>query len=441
MTITCFDLMYLRRNLPDRYEEELSAVGESGAFDGLRWFGSMYDISWEDRFSDPTWPDYWQVAESCLVEPWERYQLRAQIVLGSEGMGMKGLESDDDWRAFVTRWAELARKHPEKIIAFQICNEGNRTALIRELAQMLQANCPCLVAADTPMSQQNSVDLYGNSGLNIASVEMDRDISGTGGWWEPPWKPWEGLISTDSFTGTMPDRFLDIEPRGPYSSQSSCFEVRDLGFQHWLSIVLGSAGSCWHDGVGMRHGGYWDTPPTFDQGRANEWGQYNTGNGIPAKYVETPHWEAILHAFRTMRDVLPVGVQNWTRWNGHWDSNPINTKPYRNPNPAFPGGYDNGPYDDGVLHKSVTASNGSDVCFAFLGLTKQLQGITGKHRMRLRQLDPRDFSIVLREFVTSPEEPFTIDPPIGAFQGELVEAVTLKMPTQQELDEDRRRRG
>lgn len=428
LSLTWFDLLHMFATRPAEYATEIATVEAAGIFDCVSYYGSLATISYMDRFPDVRRPTYWQEAEQLVVDLWKR-KIRSQVTLMDENMDAPGLDNTLAWNEHVDGWGALYRKHPEAFMLLRICHEGSQPDVIRLLAQRLQRQCGALVAPDTPMSPEHSVQLYGNAGFKIAGVQMDRDTGGTGKEREPFWKPYEGVIHPEGWEGELPSRIWDIEPFGPFSSGFAIFHPAEIAFLHWLSFVLGSAGTTLHDAVGMRHGGEWDRPPLFDQHRAAGWGIYDTGQGIPARYQDTPHWPEIVTALRAVKAVLLPGIANWQRWNGHWrDGNGHPEMPFQIRHTGDTGNF-NFYFDTDKIFKAICASNGSQIAYGALWVRDKIP-VTVVHRaVKLRQLQLGNMREAIRrpdgkeEFTVKVGETFTLYPSTGAeqaFQGEYV---------------------
>src|SRR6186713_1596079 len=107
-----FDRPRLERNL-----QTLSAAG----IDYVRVLGSVGGASWEDRETDPRWPDYDDIIAGMTDLAYDRYGMRVQWTLFG---GAPFTASASSRTALVDRFAALARGREHKIFAFEIANEA-----------------------------------------------------------------------------------------------------------------------------------------------------------------------------------------------------------------------------------------------------------------------------------------------------------------------------
>jgi hypothetical protein len=117
-----FDRSRLERNL-----KVLSAAG----VDYVRVLGSVGGASWEDRQTDPRWPDYDAIIAGMTDLAYDRYGLRVQwTVFGGAPFTPAGAER----QALVDRFASLA-KGRERPCRAQLAEERNGLRDVRGLGR------------------------------------------------------------------------------------------------------------------------------------------------------------------------------------------------------------------------------------------------------------------------------------------------------------------
>ena len=150
-----FDRPRLERNL-----HTLSAAG----IDYVRVLGSVGGASWEDRETDPRWPDYDHIIAGMTDLAYDRYGMRVQWTLFG---GAPFTASDTSRTALVDRFAALARGREHKIFAFEIANEGWQNGFrgaaglseLRNLATRLNDKTGVLVALSSPQTGRRMCDV------------------------------------------------------------------------------------------------------------------------------------------------------------------------------------------------------------------------------------------------------------------------------------------
>jgi hypothetical protein len=150
-----FDRPRLERNL-----DTLSAAG----IDYVRVLGSVGGASWEDRETDPRWPDYDQIIAGMTDLAYDRYGMRVQWTLFG---GAPFTASAASRTALVDRFAKLAQGREHKIFAFEIANEAWQNGFrgaggvleLRNLATRLNGKTGVLVALSSPQARRGMRDL------------------------------------------------------------------------------------------------------------------------------------------------------------------------------------------------------------------------------------------------------------------------------------------
>lgn len=288
-----FDRARLDRNL-----EALSGAG----IDYIRVLGSVGGASWEDRQTDPRWPDYDAIIAGVTDLAYDRYGVRVQWTL----FGGAPFTSDAKAReTVVDRFAAMARGREHKIFAFEIANEAWQNgfpgpegiAELRRLGKRLNDRTPVLVALSAPESGA-LCETYADSGADVMTIHYPRPF-GDHGPAAPLIRPWNFADSNDAkCRGVLPAVILNNEPIGPESSVEQDDSPSHIAAGYVMTFLAGNAAYVLHAGPGIRGGGAADlasTPPRHEH------------------FSELPKFESIAAALAAARKYLPQGLANWTR--------------------------------------------------------------------------------------------------------------------------------
>ena len=169
------DRARLERNL-----EVLSAAG----IDYVRVLGSVGGASWEDRQTDPRWPDYDAIIAGMTDLAYDRYGMRVQWTLFG---GAPFTPSGPAREALVDRFASMAQGREHKIFAFEIANEAWQNgfagpeglAELRRLGQRLNEKTPVLVALSSP-ARGAACATYAGSGADAMTLHYERGFGAEG---------------------------------------------------------------------------------------------------------------------------------------------------------------------------------------------------------------------------------------------------------------------
>ena len=170
-----FDRPRLERNL-----HVLSAAG----IDYVRVLGSVGGASWEDRETDPRWPDYDAIIAGMTDLAYDRYGMRVQWTLFG---GAPSTASATSRTALVDRFAALARGREHKIFAFEIANEAWQNGFrgaeglleLRTLATRLNDKTSVLVALSSPQGNA-ACATYAGAGADAMTLHYDRGFGNEG---------------------------------------------------------------------------------------------------------------------------------------------------------------------------------------------------------------------------------------------------------------------
>ena len=288
-----FDRVRLDRNL-----EALSGAG----IDYIRVLGSVGGASWEDRQTDPRWPDYDAIIAGVTDLAYDRYGVRVQWTL----FGGAPFTSDAKAREMVVdRFAAMARGREHKIFAFEIANESWQNgfpgpeglAELRRLGKRLGDQTTVLVALSAPESGA-LCETYADSGADVMTIHYPRQF-GDAGPAAPLIRPWSVAESKETHCrGALPPVILNNEPIGPESSVEQDDSPSRIAAGYVMTFLAGNAAYVLHAGPGIRGGGAADlasTPPRH------------------ADFSELPKFDSIAAALAAARKYLPQGLANWTR--------------------------------------------------------------------------------------------------------------------------------
>ena len=288
-----FDRPRLERNL-----EVLSAAG----IDYVRVLGSVGGASWEDRQTDPRWPDYDAIIAGMTDLAYDRYGLRVQWTLFG---GAPFTPIGPSREALVDRFASLARGREHKILAFEIANEAWQNGFrgaeglseLRSLGKRLNDKTTVLVALSSPQ-EGAACATYAGSGADAMTLHYERQF-GSEGPMGPLLRPWSDFDAYDSrCRGQLPPIVLNNEPIGPESSVQQDDSPSRIAAGYVMTFLAGNAGYVLHSGPGVRGGGAADVSSKLRR---------------HAHFDELPSFKPIAVALAAAKQYLPPGLANWTR--------------------------------------------------------------------------------------------------------------------------------
>ena len=251
-----FDRPRLERNL-----HTLSAAG----IDYVRVLGSVGGAGWEDRETDPRWPDYDRIIAGMTDLAYDRYGMRVQWTLFG---GAPFTASVTSRTALVERFAALARGREHKIFAFEIANEGWQNGFrgeqglseLRNLAARLNDMTGVLVALSSPQ-RDAACATYAGAGADAMTLHYDRGF-GNQGPIAPLLRPWSFPGAYDrSCPGALPSVVFNNEPIGPESSVRQDDSPSRIAAAYVMTFLAGNASYVLHAGPGIRGGGAADSSP------------------------------------------------------------------------------------------------------------------------------------------------------------------------------------
>ena len=288
-----FDRPRLERNL-----KVLSAAG----VDYVRVLGSVGGASWEDRQTDPRWPDYDAIIAGITDLAYDQYGLRVQwTIFGGAPFTPPGAER----QALVDRFASLAKGREHKLFAFEIANEAWQNgfsgpeglAELRQLGTRLNAKTSVLVALSSPRNGM-ACATYAGSGADAMTLHYERGF-GREGPLRPLRRPWSFPAAYDrTCRGQLPAIVFNNEPIGPESSVRQDDSPSRIAAGYVMTFLAGNASYVLHAGPGIRGGGAADIAAKL---------------GRHAHFDELPSFKAIAATLGEAKKYLPPGLANWTR--------------------------------------------------------------------------------------------------------------------------------
>jgi hypothetical protein len=288
-----FDRARLERNL-----EALSSAG----IDYVRVLGSVGGASWEDRQTDPRWPDYDSIIAGITDLAYDRYGMRVQwTIFGGAPFTATGPER----QALVDRFASIAKGREHKLFAFEIANEAwqngfsgpDGLAELRQLGARLNSKTSVLVALSSPRNGM-ACATYAGAGADAMTLHYERGF-GREGPLRPLRRPWSFPAAYDrTCRGQLPAVVFNNEPIGPESSVRQDDSPSRIAAGYVMTFLAGNASYVLHSGPGIRGGGAADIAPKL---------------GRHAHFDELPSFKAIATALGEAKKYLPPGLANWTR--------------------------------------------------------------------------------------------------------------------------------
>jgi len=283
-----------------RLERNLDTLKSAGV-DYVRVLGSVGGESWEDRLTDPRWPDYDAVIAGMTDLAYDKYGMRVQWTL----IGGAPFTADASSRtSLVDRFAAMARGREHKIFAFEIANEAWQNgfegaggiAELRRLGKRLAGRTSVLVALSAPATSA-TCDTYAGSGVEAMTVHYPRQF-GDDGPVTPLLRPWSAPARHADCRDQLPAIVLNNEPIGPESSVEQDDSPSRIAAAYAMTFLAGNAAYVLHTGPGIRGGGAADLafkPPRH------------------AEFDELPAFKPIAAALGAARRYLPRGLANWRR--------------------------------------------------------------------------------------------------------------------------------
>jgi hypothetical protein len=284
-----------------RLERNLDVLRAAGV-DYVRVLGSVGGTGWEDRQTDPRWPDYDAIIAGMTDLAFDRYGMRVQWTLMG---GAPFTPSGSAREKLIDRFASMARGREHKIFAFEIANEAwqngfpgsEGTAELRALGKRLNDNTSVLVALSSP-SPRSACGTYAGAGADAMTLHYERGF-GSEGPLRPLVRPWSFPAAYDrDCRGQLPSIVLNNEPVGPESSVRQDDDPARIAAGYVMTFLAGNAAYVFHSGPGIRGGGAADRSAKLNR---------------HAHFDELPSFKPIAVALGAAKAYLPPGLANWTR--------------------------------------------------------------------------------------------------------------------------------
>jgi hypothetical protein len=284
-----------------RLERNLETLRASG-IDYVRVLGSVGGTSWEDRLTDPQWPDYDAIIAGMTDLAYDRYGLRVEWTLFG---GAPFTPSGSAREALVDRFAKMAQGREHKIFAFEVANEAWQNgfsgpeglAELRNLGKRLNDKTSVLVALSSPRNGE-ACATYAESGADAMTLHYARGF-GREGPLQPLRRPWSFPRAYDrACKGQLPSVVFNNEPIGPESSVQQDDSPSRIAAGYVITFLAGNAAYVLHSGPGIRGGGAADVSSKLRR---------------HAHFDELPSFKPIAAALGAAKHYLPPGLANWTR--------------------------------------------------------------------------------------------------------------------------------
>lgn len=282
----------------DRNLKVLSAAG----IDYVRVLGSVGGASWQDRQTDPRWPDYDAIIAGMTDLAYDTYGVRVQWTLFG-GAPFTSTAADRD--ALVDRFAAMAKGREHKMFAFEIANEAWQNGFdgpegldeLRRLGKRLNDATTVLVALSSPRTGA-ACATYAGAGADAMTLHYQRSF-GSEGPLRPLLRPWSLPAGYDrACRGQLPAVVFNNEPIGPESSVQRDDSASRIAAGYVMTFLAGNASYVLHSGPGIRGGGAADVSSKLRR---------------HAHFDELPSFKPIVVALNAAKTYLPPGLANWKR--------------------------------------------------------------------------------------------------------------------------------
>jgi hypothetical protein len=224
---------------------------------------------------------------------YDKYGIRLEPTLFSGD----GPSTAPQREAVIRHVAAQLRDRGHKIQHYEIANEGWNTGFsdklteIKRLADLLRELTPNAVATTAlPLFQDGSGvrDWYGGSQANLATVHLDRNVTGDGGLWRP-------AHQAGDVPNIWPGAWTSNEPIGPRSSVASDDDPLRLTMSAAIAWMANGAGYVLHTGAGQTAGA------TYDRARSRE-----------PTLMQVPNLVEAFAGIRAVRALLPADLPGWS---------------------------------------------------------------------------------------------------------------------------------
>lgn len=303
---TFFPLPWCFKFDRDRLRRNMTYLRDRGVH-YIRSLGAVGGATWEDRESNPHWPDYDRVIADATDWVFDEFGMRTMWTIFG---GTNFTPTRDSRRQLVDRFVAMASGREQKIMHFEGCNEFWQNGFggdegLRELKDLCTRlkDSGLLVALGAAEDSRVAHSYIGWEPM--ATVHYDRA--------NPPWRPvrqpwgYPGeYLEKEHLNGPMPKLSSNNEPIGPQSSVAEENRALPLIMAFVTTFVAQNSAYVFHAGPGIRSGGAADL-----------------ARGRSANFDELPPFAGeALQAMSKLRSVLPADMSNWTKINAQWANAP-----------------------------------------------------------------------------------------------------------------------
>ena len=299
--ITLMWFLWGVKNDPVRLEKNLQWAVDHGV-DYIRDLAMVGKLPyWKDRVIDPTWSDYWERQKEGF-ELVLMFGLRREVVLFADAQVM--MSSPNVRRQWVDTWATFVKNngYEDLVQHWEICNEHTHNGIDLDEVRVLgrrqdaQTSIPVALSDTEPRTGEQLTKMYGHSGVQLATVHWDRDITKVCDGWRPVRKPWSYREVQNG-----PRAHSSNEPIGPGSSSFQEYDPVRIAAGYLCNVFCGGSAYVYHTSAGIRGQVKRDKPYAVV---ANYWDERNAA--------------AIGKKLKWARGLLPGDLPNWTAVNHHW---------------------------------------------------------------------------------------------------------------------------
>lgn len=293
------------RNEPDRYRANLEWA--AARVDYKR---PLYEVAWNPplEINPATFPDHLGAVGRDLDLSWS-LGLRSGITLSGKGTGydLRRLARDVG--------GVIAAGRAAKVLLVEMQNEsavgGDSVETLQAMAREIRPQIPNLIAlsAFMPPDGLTSEELdralreWKDRTTSVGGALFIRHTERGGGdhGWRDARQAWD-------FHNDGPLVSVDWEGPGPGSSGAVQTNRLVLAMKRAIAIMCGAPIFTIHTGTGV----YGDGKPS------------SSGAPRPPNFWEIPGIDEIIGALRGVEELIPAGVENWTKANTQWQPpNPV----------------------------------------------------------------------------------------------------------------------
>jgi hypothetical protein len=294
------------RNEPDRYRANLEYLASLG----IRYKRPLEEVNWNDPLKiDPaTFPDHLGAVGRDIDQAWA-LGIRSGITLSGKGTGydLRRLARDVG--------GVIAAGRAEKVLLVEMQNEsavgGDAVEVLQAMAREIRPLIPNMLALSAFFPPAGATE----EEIDRAAKDWRARIQAVGGavmirhtergggdhGWRDARQAWD-------FHHDGPLVSADWEGPGPGSSVAEQTNRLVLAMKRAIAIMCGAPIFTIHTGTGV----YGDGRPS------------SSGAPRPPNFWEIPGFADLVAAVIGVEELIPVGVENWTKANTQWtEPNPV----------------------------------------------------------------------------------------------------------------------